>query len=90
MTRDVVTIDINATVGQLAATLTEHKVGGVPVVTSDPRFPRRKRLVGIVTETDIFAMIAGAWKDYVEAGGAAPDLPSNGPSPEPDGEAIAS
>jgi acetoin utilization protein AcuB len=70
MTADVVTIPIDATVGELATVLTEHKVGGVPVVTSDPRFPKRLRLAGIVTETDIFRMIAEAWKAYVAAGGA--------------------
>lgn len=70
MTGDVVTIPIDATVGELATVLTEHKVGGVPVVTSDPRFPKRLRLAGIVTETDIFRMIAEAWKAYVAAGGA--------------------
>lgn len=61
MTREVVTIDSEATVGQLAATMIKHKVGGVPVVEVDPAFPKRRHLVGIVTETDIFQMIADAW-----------------------------
>lgn len=61
MTPDVVTIDLDATVGQLAVTLIENKVGGVPVVKPDPSFPKRLRLAGIVTETDIFTMIADAW-----------------------------
>ncbi|MGL4647815.1 MAG: CBS domain-containing protein [Caldilineaceae bacterium] len=86
MTRDVVTIDINATVGQLATTLSEHKVGGVPVVVMDPRFPRRRLLAGIVTETDIFRMIAQAWSDYVAAGGASPTLPTASLQPEASSE----
>lgn len=62
MTRDVVTIDADATVGELATTLMEHKVGGAPVVAADPRFPKRQLLVGIVTETDIFRLISEAWQ----------------------------
>lgn len=57
MTREVVTIPIDATVGQLAATLMKHKVGGVPVVECDAGQPNRLRMVGIVTETDIFRLI---------------------------------
>jgi acetoin utilization protein AcuB len=62
MTPDVITIASDATLGELAATLSEHKVGGVPVVETDARFPKRLRLVGIVTETDIFRLIAAAWR----------------------------
>ncbi len=40
----------------------QHKVGGVPVVESGAQATKVLRLVGIVTETDIFAMIADAWK----------------------------
>ena len=61
MTRDVVTITADATVGQLALKLLENKVGGVPVVAEDRNYCNRQRLVGIVTETDIFRMIADAW-----------------------------
>lgn len=89
MTRDVVTIDVNATVGQLATTLSEHKVGGVPVVTTDARFPRRRLLVGIVTETDLFAMIAAAWKEHLDAGGEAPTLTSELHSPAPHTQPLA-
>lgn len=63
MTRDVVTITADATVGELATIMSERKVGGMPVVAHDDRFPRRLRVVGIVTETDIFRMIAAAWQD---------------------------
>ncbi len=61
MTREVVTIEADATVGQLALKLLENKVGGVPVVAADHTHCNRQRLIGIVTETDIFRMIADAW-----------------------------
>lgn len=61
MTREVVTIEENATVGQLALKLLAHKVGGVPVVAADREHCNHQRLIGIVTETDIFRMIADAW-----------------------------
>lgn len=61
MSRDVVTIDESEMVGALAEKMIEHKVGGVPVVLEEGTPPRR-RLVGIVTETDIFHMIAEAWR----------------------------
>ncbi len=62
MTPDVITASPDATLGELAAILAEHKVGGVPVVEVDPHFPKHLRLVGIVTETDIFRLIADAWR----------------------------
>lgn len=71
MTRDVVIIAPNSTVGELAARMIEHKVGGVPVVADDPRLPGRRRLVGIVTETDIFRMIAEKWLSEVAQAGQA-------------------
>jgi acetoin utilization protein AcuB len=63
MTREVVTIGPDATVGELAAAFMHHKIGGAPVVERDPVHPKRQMLIGIVTETDIFAMIAGAHQD---------------------------
>lgn len=63
MTRDVVTVAPDATVGELVIALMEHKVGGLPVVEADAQQPKRMKVVGIVTETDIFKMIADAWRD---------------------------
>jgi CBS domain-containing protein len=63
MTREVVTIGVNATVGELAAKLMAHKVGGLPVIETDDAHCNRQRIVGIVTETDIFRMIAEAWEE---------------------------
>jgi acetoin utilization protein AcuB len=60
MTREVITIGPDATLGELASAFILHKIGGMPVVEQDPRYPKRQHLVGIVTETDIFAMIANA------------------------------
>lgn len=68
MTREVITITADATIGQLVSRFIEHKIGGVPVVEVDPRFPKRDHLVGIVTETDIFRMIAEAWEQEAAAG----------------------
>ena len=62
MSREVVTITPDATVGQLAELLMQHKIGGVPVVETDAMACNQQRLIGIVTETDIFHMIAEAWK----------------------------
>jgi acetoin utilization protein AcuB len=62
MTRAVITIDVAATVGELAIQLMAHKVGGVPVVEPDAKHCNQQRVVGIVTETDIFRMIAEAWR----------------------------
>lgn len=62
MTRDVVTVTPDMTVGQLAVLFMEHKIGGAPVVENDANYCNRMRLVGIVTETDIFRLIAEAWQ----------------------------
>jgi acetoin utilization protein AcuB len=69
MTREVITIIQDATVGELAGLFVEHKIGGVPVVESVAEFPKRQHLVGIVTETDIFNMIAAAWRGELEKAG---------------------
>lgn len=60
MNSDVITVTADFTVGQLAETFMRHKVGGVPVV--DDMSSDRKRVVGIVSETDIFRLIAEAWR----------------------------
>ena len=61
MTREVMTIAVNAKVGELAITMMTHKIGGLPVVQRDNTHCNQQRVVGIVTETDIFRMIADAW-----------------------------
>lgn len=69
MTPDVITVDLDATVGQFAVILTENKIGGVPVVEPHPEYPKQRHLAGIVTETDIFALIAEAWRKEMEEAG---------------------
>ncbi len=61
MSRNPITIGPDATVGQLVQTFLEHKIGGVPVMEADAHHPQRDRLIGIVTEMDIFRMIAEIW-----------------------------
>lgn len=48
MTRDVITVNPNTTVEEIAHLLTNHRIGGVPVANSE------RRVVGIVTESDLF------------------------------------
>jgi acetoin utilization protein AcuB len=56
MTRTLLIISPNATISQAAEMMLEHKVSGLPVVDPD------KRLVGIVTESDIFRLVVQAWR----------------------------
>ncbi len=65
MTPEVIVISPDATIGELAELFIAHKIGGVPVVEPDAHFPRQQHLVGIITETDIFAKIAEAWRAEV-------------------------
>lgn len=51
MTRDPLTISPDASIRQAARLLLEHKIGGLPVMEG-------KRLVGIITESDIFRVLA--------------------------------
>lgn len=51
MTPQPITITPNATIGDAARTMLEHRVSGLPVVGEDGK------LVGIITESDIFSMI---------------------------------
>jgi CBS domain-containing protein len=47
MTRDVVAVGPDTTVGEIAAILVRHRISAVPVVSGDGR------LIGIVTQTDL-------------------------------------
>ncbi|MBI4682487.1 MAG: CBS domain-containing protein [Nitrospirae bacterium] len=47
MTPDVITVQAEATVEELARILIEHKISGVPVVDD------KKKILGIVTENDL-------------------------------------
>ena len=62
MTRNLITISPNATIGQAAGLMLEHKVSGLPVVDYE------SGLVVIITESDIFRMVVQEWRqvDVVE------------------------
>ena len=55
MTRNLVKISPNATIGEAAEMMLEHKVSGLPVVDGE------MKLVGIITESDIFRMVVQTW-----------------------------
>lgn len=54
MTRDVITVHENDTIKKAAQLMNTHKIGGLPVVDNEDR------LVGIITESDIFKILI-AW-----------------------------
>lgn len=48
MHRNVVTTTRNAPIAEAAALMVEHRIGGLPVVDA------KQKVVGVITETDIF------------------------------------
>lgn len=55
MTRDPVTVTPETTVGETARLMAQKKIGGIPVVDA------AGALAGIVTESDIFRLVAREW-----------------------------
>ena len=55
MTRNPTTIDQNASIGEAATLMLENKFSGLPVVDN------QNQLVGIITESDIFRLVATEW-----------------------------
>jgi acetoin utilization protein AcuB len=51
MTRNPQTITPDATLGEAARMMLEHRISGIPVVD------RECRVIGIITESDIFSMV---------------------------------
>ena len=51
MTPDPITLNAEATIGEAARTMLEHRISGLPVVDE------AGKLVGIITESDIFSMV---------------------------------
>ena len=51
MTREPITIAVNATIREAAKMMLQHKIGGLPVMDNG-------NLVGIITESDIFRVLA--------------------------------
>lgn len=56
MTPDPVTVAEDATIGEAAQQMLENKISGLPVVD-----PAGVNLVGIITESDIFRIVAQEW-----------------------------
>lgn len=57
MTRDLRTVYPEQPVGHAAEIMLEEKIGGLPVLDADGR------LVGLITESNIFRMIAKRWRE---------------------------
>ena len=57
MTFDPITISHTATIGEAASLMLKRKTSGLPVVTE------QGRIVGIITENDIFRMVVEAWEN---------------------------
>lgn len=51
MTENPITATPNMTIGDAASLMLVHKIGGLPVVDKD------KKIVGIITESDIFELV---------------------------------
>jgi acetoin utilization protein AcuB len=60
MTRDPLTVSDTTTVQEAARLMLEHKISGLPVVKHD-------RVVGIITESDIFRLVVRTWDPKPEA-----------------------
>jgi CBS domain-containing protein len=55
---DPVTINPSATIQEAAERMLEYQVGGLPVV-------RNGKLIGIITESDIFRLVVESWAEEV-------------------------
>jgi CBS domain-containing protein len=56
MTRNPVTCSANATIYEAAKIMLQHKIAGLPVVDD------AGKVIGIITESDIFRLVVGAWE----------------------------
>jgi predicted transcriptional regulator len=56
MTRHVVTVTPNTTIGEAAKLMLRHTIAGLPVMDTG-------RVVGILTESDIFRMVVTEWEE---------------------------
>ena len=55
MTHDPITISQDATIGEAAQVMLDYRVSGLPVVNGEGK------LVGIITESDIFRIVVQEW-----------------------------
>lgn len=61
MTPDPVIISQDATIGEAAQVMLDNKISGLPVVNGEGK------LVGIITESDIFRIVVQGWKEQAES-----------------------
>ncbi|MBI3360742.1 MAG: CBS domain-containing protein, partial [Chloroflexi bacterium] len=59
MHKPVITASPEATVAEAAGLMLEHKIAGLPVVEGG-------RVIGILTESDIFRVVAETWQKNPE------------------------
>lgn len=57
MTKNPISIYDNDTVGHAAELMLEHKIGGLPVVDTEGN------LVGLITESNLFRLLARRWRE---------------------------
>jgi len=57
MTRNPISIYDNDTVGHAAELMLEHKIGGLPVIDAEGA------LVGLITESNLFRLLAKQWRE---------------------------
>ncbi len=55
MTANVITVSPDTPLWQVAELMLQHKIGGLPVVEGE-------RVVGVITESDIFKLVAQRWR----------------------------
>ena len=60
MTKDPVTVRPNTTLGEAARLMLQHKIAGLPVVDDG-------RIVGLITESDIFRLVVKMWEKEEQA-----------------------
>jgi len=71
MAKDVITVDDNTPIEEAARIMADHHIGGLPVM-------RKGRLVGIITETDLFNIfleLFGARSEGIRVTVEVPDQP---------------
>jgi CBS domain-containing protein len=56
MSRDPITISLQATIGEAAQLMLKNMISGLPVVDNDGN------LVGIITESDVFRLVVRDWQ----------------------------
>ncbi len=57
MTRELITVHPNQPLGHAAELMLEHKIGALPVLDTE------QKVVGLVTESNIFRKIARCWRE---------------------------